>query len=86
MADEPTTADPWVEMTHPTLPDSPPAPALRTTFDLVWEPLGWRLHTPGDEPVAPAADTVTAPEPESVSDTPAAARRKTAAPAAPKED
>ncbi|MFJ6293194.1 hypothetical protein ACIQJX_07520 [Streptomyces griseoviridis] len=85
MADEPTTADPWVEMTHPDLPDSPPAPALRTTFDLVWEPRGWRLHT-GDEPAAPAADTVTAPELESVSDTPAAARRKTAAPAAPKED
>ncbi|MDT0477400.1 hypothetical protein RM863_35290 [Streptomyces sp. DSM 41014] len=88
MADEPTTADPWVEMTHPKLPDSPPAPALRSTFEQVWEPRGWELHKPTTDDGQAPADTVTVPlAPAADASTPdAASRRKTAATTAPKED
>ncbi|MFJ5176718.1 hypothetical protein ACIP68_23135 [Streptomyces griseoviridis] len=88
MANEPTTADPWVEMTHPNLPDSLPAPALRSAFEQVWEPRGWELYTPADDGHAPEADTLTvSPSPAPDASTPdAAPRRKTAATAAPKED
>ncbi|MFJ2717407.1 hypothetical protein [Streptomyces sp. NPDC087437] len=87
MADEPTSAEGWLEMSHPTLPGAPPAAVSRTAFARVWAPLGWELYIPLAAGRTPAADTVAAPEPggpTSTSD--AAPRRKTAAAAASKED
>ncbi|MFF1483144.1 hypothetical protein ACIGZH_01625 [Streptomyces sp. NPDC058319] len=81
MADEPTL---WLEMSHPKLPDVPPAAVSRTAFELVWEPRGWQVADEGAD-AAPAPDTVAAPE-AATSTTDAASRRKAAAPAASKED
>ncbi|MEU9400541.1 hypothetical protein [Streptomyces sp. NPDC048242] len=86
MADEPTRADAWLEMSHPKLPNALPVAVSRTAFERVWQPLGWQEATP-DAEAAPDPDTVTAPDPgAATSTTDAAPRRKTAAAAASKED
>ncbi len=35
-----------VEMTHPDLPDAPPAQVTRQAYELTWKAIGWKLVKP----------------------------------------
>lgn len=39
-----------VQMVSPTLPDNPPVSVTWFAFTVIWQPRGWVLYTPPDDP------------------------------------
>lgn len=64
----------FVTITHPDLPDAPPARVTETAFKLIHEPKGWKVD--GD---APATDAPTNTKSLSISEQVKAAKQANAA-------